>query len=771
MSDSSDVVWENSRHRLVLACAAGGRILSWRVDGRERVKPAAGIDGGLLRVLALPERYPGSSYSTPHDVVARRRNDSGFEVTLRYAWNTPALIAGLLDWSGKRNPSYLDGLLLEKTIRFDVATASLAVSLRFCNTGGRALRLSPWLHNAFEGWVENAFVSFNGRAEPYRWDNLFWTGHRAEPGRDMRLVCADPAGRFFAVLGASPDWLDGMAAYTKADFGNGSTEGAMELRARPVEIPAGAAWEARAFLALTEGPDSWMTWARISPDPLTSGPAPLPPNLDPPALARRLLGEWALPEERKAGLMILSALDKTPFTEAARTTANHAFAPFHSAVKRARASVWLLALDDLKEVRAALEAPAGWSLGPCPGRLKKGSLTNLALRAPLSMDGSSAVSVRLSTPARDWRLAVPADAAVEKPRPYQVRQLSAYLEERFGRERDVFPGGTAAGFRRWQTERKKAIGAWLRISVTRPVPLETRLTERQEGPFCVRDKVLIRVEPDMWMPCFLIRPRTPAPGRRMPGLLFCCGSGPGKADMAPDETERAQDPATWAAWPSPYTLAHQLQAVVLIPDRRGWGEWAEGNHSQRPQRALAAGYSVAALEVWDHLKAVDYLAGRPDVDPSRVISMGSSGGGGMTTWMTALHDRVAGGIVSSAMTTVASAPADYFYAMPPDPLPDISPSHQPLCTAGILSLAAPKPLWIMDGVLDGIPNPHLTAAEKQEALRRFRAVQDEGRTAIRRVYDLLDSPSRCRTTWFEGGHLAGFHFLNIRSWLNDILPA
>jgi hypothetical protein len=212
MRDSSDVVWENSRHRLVLACAAGGRILSWRVDGRERVKPAAGIDGGLLRVLALPERYPGSSYSTPHDVVALRRNDSGFEVTLRYAWNTPALIAGLLDWTGKRNPSYLDGLLLEKTVRFDAATASLAVSLRFCNTGGQPLRLSPWLHNAFEGWVENAFVSVNGRAEPYRWDNLFWTGHRAEPGRDMRLVCADPAGRFFAVLGASTDWLDGKAS-------------------------------------------------------------------------------------------------------------------------------------------------------------------------------------------------------------------------------------------------------------------------------------------------------------------------------------------------------------------------------------------------------------------------------------------------------------------------------------------------------------------------------------------------------------------------------
>jgi pimeloyl-ACP methyl ester carboxylesterase len=151
--------------------------------------------------------------------------------------------------------------------------------------------------------------------------------------------------------------------------------------------------------------------------------------------------------------------------------------------------------------------------------------------------------------------------------------------------------------------------------------------------------------------------------------------------------------------------------------------------------------------------------------------MGSSGGGYMTMWMAALHNKVAGGIISSAMTNTASLSPDYFYAQPAEPLPGVPSAGLPLCTAGIVSLAAPKPLWIMDGVLDGIPNPHLSEPEKQESLRRFREVQDEGRTAIRRVYDLLDIPSRCRTTWFEGGHLAGFHFLNIRSWLNNILPA
>jgi predicted esterase len=455
-----------------------------------------------------------------------------------------------------------------------------------------------------------------------------------------------------------------------------------------------------------------------------------------------------------------------PFFEASRTTANLAFAPFHKDGDGARASVWLRALDDLKEVQAELVAPPGWRLEKCPATLKQGSLTKLTLTAPLSLDGAGSVAVQLATPARRWRLTVPADAAVEKRRPYQVRQLSAYLEDRFRREREVYSGSTAAGFRRWQAERKRSLLGWLRQAITRPVRLEARVTERQEGPFCVRDKVLIRVEPDMWMPCFLVRPKNPEPGRRLTPILFCCGSGPGKAGMAPDETEEAQDPAGWTAWPSPYTMALQLQAVVLIPDRRGWGEWAEGNHNQRPQRAQAAGFSVTALEVWDHLRAVDYLASRPDVDPARLVCMGSSGGGYMTTWMTALHPGVTGGIISSAMTTTASLPPDFFQTMPSGPLPDIRPDRTPLCMAGIASLAAPKPLWIMDGLLDGIDNPHLPEAEKQEALRRFKAVQDEGRQAIQQAYELLGAADRCRTTWFEGGHLAGFHFNNIHAWLS-----
>lgn len=767
ITNNSELLWQNGRHRLVLSFAAGGRLLSWQVAGRgECVKPSGDHDGGLLRMLVAPERYPGSSFTTPHAAGPVRNDERGFAVTLRYFWNTPALVAGLLDWTGKRNPTCLDGLMLEKTVRFDAAESALSVTLRIHNLGTGVKRFSPWLHNAFYYWVDSAFVALDGEAAPYRWDSLFWTGHRAEPGRAMRLVCANPDRTFFAVLGASADWLDGMAVYTKADLGPRSTEGSMELRGAPLALAPGQAWEGTAFLALAEGPESWKRWALESPLPLTSGLLPAAEAVRPEEAVRPLLREWALPDERAAGLMILSRLDKVPFSAACRTTANRAFAPFFKKGTTAAASVWLHALRDLDGLRAEIEAPPGWKTNALPARLREGALAELTLTGPATLAGKAAVRVAVKTDSGEWALTVPADAGVEKRHPWQVRQTSAYLEERFQRDRDVFAGRSAAGFRRWQKERKQALRAWLRHFVGRPVKLESRITERQEGPFCIREKVLIRVEPDMWMPCYQVRPRRPAPGRRLPAILFCCGSGPGKSGMAPDEAEQAQDPAGWTEWPSPYTLANQLQAVVLIPDRRGWGEWAEGNHNQRPQRALAAGFSMPAFEVWDHLKAVDYLAARADVDPGRIVCMGSSGGGWMTQWLTALHDRVAGGIVSSAMTLVAAAPEGFFYTQAEGSLPALSPpAGVPLCSAAVTSLAAPKPIWVMDGLMDGIPDPHLPESEKQAALARFRSSQDQGRAAIRRVYEILDAPDRCRISWFDGGHLAGFHFNNIREWL------
>ncbi len=299
-------------------------------------------------------------------------------------------------------------------------------------------------------------------------------------------------------------------------------------------------------------------------------------------------------------------------------------------------------------------------------------------------------------------------------------------------------------------------------------PLAPRLMERQVGPYCIREKLLIQTEPDMWLPMYLIRPRNVPTSAKLPAILFPHGSCAGKLQFAPDETADMQDPATFDRWPMPYQFAHQLGCLVLIPDRRGWGEWSEANHGQQSERAWRAGYNIVAMDMWDHCRAIDYLAQRPDVDLNRIVSMGSSGGGWVTMFMLAADERVAGGIVSSSLANLPSLPEHYFFQMH-DSDAVLPEPQMPLAPATMLSLAAPRPLWIMDGKWDrGVlpPSPH-TKETAAAAFARWHAEANAGRDEVARMYRLMDAEHHFQASWFEGDHLAGFTLNNIAPWLKQ----
>lgn len=56
------------------------------------------------------------------------------------------------------------------------------------------------------------------------------------------------------------------------------------------------------------------------------------------------------------------------------------------------------------------------------------------------------------------------------------------------------------------------------------------------------------------------------------------------------------------------------------------------------------GTPLHGLQLYDNVRALDYLQSRPDVDPDRLGCTGASGGGNQTTYLTAFEDRIRCGV-------------------------------------------------------------------------------------------------------------------------------
>jgi dienelactone hydrolase len=68
--------------------------------------------------------------------------------------------------------------------------------------------------------------------------------------------------------------------------------------------------------------------------------------------------------------------------------------------------------------------------------------------------------------------------------------------------------------------------------------------------------------------------------------------------------------------------------------------------------ALLVGRQAASYRTWDGIRALDYLAGRPEIDPARLGCTGNSGGGTMTAYLMALDDRIAVAAPSCFITSL-----------------------------------------------------------------------------------------------------------------------
>jgi dienelactone hydrolase len=241
-------------------------------------------------------------------------------------------------------------------------------------------------------------------------------------------------------------------------------------------------------------------------------------------------------------------------------------------------------------------------------------------------------------------------------------------------------------------------------------PLNPRVFDRVEREGYTIESVVLETSPGFVLTGNLYRPLS-VQGKK-PAMLSPHGHY-AAGRFEPDVQMRA---IRWA----------KLGCVVFSYDMVGYGDTKEFGHAFLNDDLRRWGLSLATLQTWNSIRALDWMTSLPDVDAARVGCTGESGGGTQTFLLTAIDDRVK-----------AAAPVVM-----------VSDTFQGGCVcencAGLrwgtdnvefAALAAPRPMKIVAATGDWTQ----------------RTMQREA-PAIRKVYELFGVPGRFQAEIFDFPH-------------------
>lgn len=176
--------------------------------------------------------------------------------------------------------------------------------------------------------------------------------------------------------------------------------------------------------------------------------------------------------------------------------------------------------------------------------------------------------------------------------------------------------------------------------------------------------------------------------------------------------------------------------AAMCIDMYGFGDRRGRTESELFKEMLWNGKVLWGMMVYDTLRAVDYLAGRHDVDPSRLATLGLSMGSTMAWWTAALDTRIKVCVDLCCLTDfhvlIDTRRLDehgiYYYV--PGLLKHFT-------TAEINALIVPRPHLSLAGNYDPLTPP--------AGLERIDA-------ALRRAYEEAGSPEAWQLRRYETGH-------------------
>lgn len=335
----------------------------------------------------------------------------------------------------------------------------------------------------------------------------------------------------------------------------------------------------------------------------------------------------------------------------------------------------------------------------------------------------------------------PAENAVARQ-----KQVVAYLK-RSAAEVTSNALASVNSFESWTAIREEKRREYLYMLGLNPMPertpIEAEVSGLIETPTYRVEKIVFQSSPKLYVTGnFYIPSDASTP---LPTILYVCGHSPHPLGAKYHYQDRAQ----WFA---------ENGYACLIIDTLEFGEVAgihHGLHNLNMWRWLSTGYTPAGVEVWNAMRAIDFLETRKEVDTTRIGITGISGGGAVSWYAAAADERIAVAVPVCGTFTFGSQAANWLADGQCDCIYFNNTFQADLSIVG--ALIAPRPLMMCSGMKDSIfpPDGYHEVYRQTKRVYDFHAAEvGEADQRIREVDDNVphqDSPKLRQATrqWFN----------------------
>lgn len=240
----------------------------------------------------------------------------------------------------------------------------------------------------------------------------------------------------------------------------------------------------------------------------------------------------------------------------------------------------------------------------------------------------------------------------------------------------------------WTQQRAELNAAWLKLLGPLPqtkAPLKLEVLSEEKLPEFTRQYVRYQVEEGVWTDGYLLIPPLAA-GARTAGVVVFHSTVKQQARLVAGVDQDVPDKMQGVHMA-------KLGFVALCPRNYIFNEGADFNGNVAKLKALHPDWTGMLRMLWDGIRAVDVLQSLPQVDATRIGTIGHSLGAKEALYMSAFDERVTASVSSEGGVgmSMTNWEAPWYYG-PQVKAPGFAHDHHEL-----LALIAPRALLLIGG--------------------------------------------------------------------------